>query len=101
MATILKNGNEQHELTKEDMRKGGKRSGEVRKEKATLRKALEMLLDEKNKNILFCIPFVPFTPSPPKLLLCFFYYIKKKIKKILIAFNVKHRYIFRQGIKFF
>lgn len=49
MATILKNGNEQHELTKEDMSKGGKKSGEVRKEKATLRKALEMLLDETNK----------------------------------------------------
>ena len=49
MANILKNGNPQHILTKEDSIKGGERSGEVRKEKATLKKALEMLLDEKNK----------------------------------------------------
>ena len=49
MVTILKNGNEQHILTKEENSKGGKKSGEVRKEKATLRKALEMLLDETNK----------------------------------------------------
>lgn len=48
MATILKHGNEAHILTKEENSKGGKKSGEVRKEKATLRKALEMLLDEKN-----------------------------------------------------
>ena len=31
-------------------RKGGIRSGEVRKEKATMKKTLEMLLDEKSKN---------------------------------------------------
>lgn len=45
---ILKNGNEQHELTENDARKGGIRSGEVRREKATMKKTLEMLLDEKN-----------------------------------------------------
>lgn len=48
MAVILKNGNMQHELTVNDARKGGKRSGEVRKEKATMKKTLQMLLDEKN-----------------------------------------------------
>lgn len=48
MAMILKNGTEQHQLTEEEVRKGGIRSGEVRKEKATMKKALEMLLDEKN-----------------------------------------------------
>lgn len=48
MAMILKNGTEQHQLTEEEARKGGIRSGEVRKEKATMKKALEMLLDEKN-----------------------------------------------------
>lgn len=47
MAMILKHGNEQHELTKEDMSKGGKKSGEVRREKAELKRALEMLLDEE------------------------------------------------------
>lgn len=50
MAIILKHGNEQHELTKEDMSKGGKKSGEVRREKAELRKTLELLLEEKYKN---------------------------------------------------
>lgn len=49
MALILNNGTEQHILTEEEARKGGIRSGEVRKEKATMKKALEMLLDEKNK----------------------------------------------------
>lgn len=37
-----------HKLTLEEQSAGGKRSGEVRKEKATMKKALEMLLDEKN-----------------------------------------------------
>jgi hypothetical protein len=36
------------EEQKEMARKGGIRSGEVRKEKATMRKTLEMLLNEKN-----------------------------------------------------
>lgn len=49
MAITLKNGNIQHELTESDARKGGIRSGEVRREKATFKKTLEMLLDEKNK----------------------------------------------------
>lgn len=48
MAIILNNGTEQHILTEEEVRKGGIRSGEVRKEKATMRKTLEMLLNEKN-----------------------------------------------------
>lgn len=48
MAITLKNGNIQHELTESDARKGGIRSGEVRREKATFKKTLEMLLDEKN-----------------------------------------------------
>ena len=47
MANILKNGNPQHILTKEDSIKGGKKSGEVRQEKANLKKALEMMLEEK------------------------------------------------------
>lgn len=37
-----------HKLTLEEQSAGGKRSGEVRKEKATMRKTLEMLLNEKN-----------------------------------------------------
>lgn len=45
---ILKNGTEQHQLTEEEARKGGIRSGEVRREKATMKRTLEMLLDEKN-----------------------------------------------------
>ena len=49
MATKLKNGNIQHELTESDARKGGVRSGEVRREKATFKKTLELLLDETNK----------------------------------------------------
>ena len=49
MAMTLKNGNIQHELTESDARKGGIRSGEVRREKATFKKTLEMMLDEKNK----------------------------------------------------
>ena len=36
------------EEQKEMARKGGIRSGEVRKEKATMKKTLEMLLNEKN-----------------------------------------------------
>lgn len=48
MGGVLKNGNTPHDLTREDSIKAGIRSGEVRREKATMRKALEMLLDEKN-----------------------------------------------------
>ncbi len=40
---------EAHKLTLEEQSAGGKRSGEVRREKATMKKTLEMLLDEKNK----------------------------------------------------
>ena len=49
MGGILKHGNPPHELTREDSVKAGIRSGEVRREKATMRKALEALLDETNK----------------------------------------------------
>lgn len=49
MGGILKHGNEAHKLTAEELKQGGIRSGEVRREKATMKKALEMLLDEKNK----------------------------------------------------
>lgn len=48
MAGRIKHTDITHDLTKEDMSKGGKRSGEVRREKATMRKTLEMLLEEKN-----------------------------------------------------
>lgn len=37
-----------HILTVEEQSRAGKRSGEVRREKATMKKTLEMLLDEKN-----------------------------------------------------
>lgn len=50
MAGKLKNGNTTHELTVEDQRAGGIRSGEVRREKATMKATLKMLLDEKYKN---------------------------------------------------
>lgn len=39
---------EAHKLTLEDQSNGGKRSGEVRREKATMKKTLQMLLEEKN-----------------------------------------------------
>ena len=39
-----------HVLTLEDQSNGGKKSGEVRREKATMRKTLEMLLEEKDSN---------------------------------------------------
>lgn len=48
MAGMLKQGIEGHDLTAEELRKGGLNSGESRKEKATMRKTLEMLLNEKN-----------------------------------------------------
>lgn len=49
MAGKLKNGNKDHDLTAEDQRAGGIRSGEVRREKATMKAMLEMLLNETNK----------------------------------------------------
>lgn len=39
----------EYKLSQEEAKKGGIRSGEVRREKATMKKALEMLLDEHNK----------------------------------------------------
>ena len=48
MALILNNGTEQHQLTEEEARKGGIRSGEVRKENATMKKQLKMLLESTN-----------------------------------------------------
>lgn len=38
-----------YKLTLEEQKRGGIRSGEVRKEKATMKKTLEMLLNDKNK----------------------------------------------------
>jgi hypothetical protein len=48
VAGMLKQGIEGHDLTAEELRKGGINSGESRKEKATMKKTLEMLLNEKN-----------------------------------------------------
>ena len=48
MAGMLKQGIEGHDLTVDEARKGGINSGEARKEKATMKKTLEMLLNEKN-----------------------------------------------------
>ena len=48
VAEELKNNNPKHELTESDARKGGINSGKARREKATMRKTLEMLLEEKN-----------------------------------------------------
>lgn len=45
-ATQFRTGEEQVEIA----RKGGIASGEARRQKATFRKTLEMLLDEKGKN---------------------------------------------------
>ena len=39
-----------HKLTLEEQSAGGKASGEVRRQKATFKKTLEMLLDVKGKN---------------------------------------------------
>ena len=39
---------EAHKLTLEDQSNGGKKSGEVRRENAAMRKQLEMLLNSKN-----------------------------------------------------
>lgn len=39
----------EYKLSQEEAKKGGIRSGEVRREKATMRKTLEMLLDSKSK----------------------------------------------------
>lgn len=50
MAGKLKNGNPGHDLTADEVRRGGINSGKVRKEKATMKATLEMLLDEKSKN---------------------------------------------------
>ena len=50
MAGTLKNGNPDHTLTTEDQRAGGIASGKVRREKATMKATLEMLLNETNKN---------------------------------------------------
>lgn len=40
-----------HKLTLEEQSAGGKKSGEVRKERATMKKTLELLLDEKNEKL--------------------------------------------------
>lgn len=50
MAGQLKSGNKDHDLTAEDQRAGGIASGKARREKATMKATLEMLLNETNKN---------------------------------------------------
>ena len=47
MAGQLKNGNPDHDLTTEEARKGGIKSGQARREKATMLSTLEKLLDEE------------------------------------------------------
>lgn len=46
----LVRGDDAHKLTAEDQSKGGKASGEVRRAKRDLRKALEMLLEREYKD---------------------------------------------------
>lgn len=48
MAGALKNGNPTHDLTAEEVRKGGIKSGETRRKKATMLSVLEKTLDETN-----------------------------------------------------
>lgn len=50
MAGTLNNGNPRHQLTVEEQRKAGIRSGEVRRENATMRKQLESMLNSTNDN---------------------------------------------------
>lgn len=50
MAGTLKQGINGHDLTAEELRKGGVNSGIARRKKATMKETLEMLLDEKSKN---------------------------------------------------
>ena len=57
MAGTLKNGQEGHDLTAEEARKGGINSGETRRKKATMRETLKKMLedipiDEENKDKL-------------------------------------------------
>lgn len=40
----------EYKLTLEEQKKGGKASGKARREKATMKATLEMLLEEKSKN---------------------------------------------------
>ena len=50
MAGTLKNGQKGHDLTAEELQKGGINSGITRRKKATMKETLELLLDEKSKN---------------------------------------------------
>ena len=50
MAGQLKNGNPDHDLTAEESRKGGINSGIARREKATMKATLELLLEMRNKS---------------------------------------------------
>lgn len=52
MATILKNGTEQHQLTEEDARKGGINSGIARKEKKLFRETIEKKLGASIDDII-------------------------------------------------
>lgn len=49
MANIENLRPSEYKLSQEEAKKGGIRSGEVRREKATMKKTLEMLLNETNK----------------------------------------------------
>lgn len=49
MAGTLKNGQTGHDLTAEEVQRGGINSGIARRKKATMKETLEMLLDEKSK----------------------------------------------------
>ena len=46
----LKNGNPDHKLTAEEQRQGGQKSGQVRREKKTVRKILSELLETEIKD---------------------------------------------------
>ncbi len=49
MANIENLRPSEYKLSQEEAKRGGIRSGEVRREKATMKKTLEMLLNETNK----------------------------------------------------
>lgn len=49
MAGTLKNGQKGHDLTAEELQRGGINSGITRRKKATMKETLELLLDEKSK----------------------------------------------------
>lgn len=52
MGVVLKNGTIQHELTEDDARKGGIKSGEVRREKKLFKEAIEKKLGKSIDSIV-------------------------------------------------